>query len=88
MKYVLRVLFACFLVTLSYGLYYKHYITFKTGEKIIGFAVSGAAFIFLPLFLYHRWKGKKLKDYTLSEENLKKMRENIEKQPYSKSKKL
>jgi len=28
----------------------------------------------MPLFLYHRWKGKQLKDYTLSEENLKKMR--------------
>ena len=33
-------------------------------------------FIFMPLFLAHRWKGKKLKDYTLSDENLKKMKEN------------
>jgi hypothetical protein len=33
----------------------------------------------MPLFLAHRWKGKKLKDYTLSDENLKKMRENSEK---------
>ena len=31
--------------------------------------------VFLPIFLYHRWKGKRLKDYTLSNENLKKMRE-------------
>jgi hypothetical protein len=29
----------------------------------------------MPLFLAIRWKGKKLKDYTLSNENLKKMRE-------------
>jgi hypothetical protein len=33
----------------------------------------------MPLFLVHRWKGKKLKDYTLSEENLKKMREKADK---------
>jgi len=33
-----------------------------------------SAFLFLPLFLYHRWKGKRLEDYTLTEENLKKMR--------------
>jgi len=29
----------------------------------------------MPLFLALRWKGKKLKDYTLSEENIRKMRE-------------
>lgn len=87
MKLILRLLFACCFMALGFGLHYKHYVDFATGEKIIGFAVSAAAFIFLPLFLYHRWKGKKLKDYTLSEENLKKMRENIENQPISKSKK-
>ena len=29
----------------------------------------------MPLFLALRWKGKKLKDYTLREENIRKMRE-------------
>ena len=29
----------------------------------------------MPLFLAIRWKGKKLKDYTLSNENLKNERE-------------
>ena len=31
------------------------------------------AFIYLPLFLYHRWKDKKISDYTLTNENLSKM---------------
>jgi hypothetical protein len=28
----------------------------------------------MPIFLAHRWKGKKLKDYTLSKENMDKLR--------------
>ena len=56
------------------------------GEKIIGLTVVFVALFFLPLFLYLRWKGKRLKDYTLSEENLKKIRKNIENQVVSKNK--
>ena len=44
------------------------------GNKIIGASVSFMVFVFMPIFLYQRWKGKKLKDYTFSEENLKKMK--------------
>ena len=44
------------------------------GNKILGFSVVFLVFIFMPIFLYHRWKGKKLSDYTFSEENLKKMK--------------
>lgn len=45
-------------------------------QKLIG---SGVAILFLlvfPLFSYYRWKGKNLKDYMLTKENLDKMREN------------
>ncbi len=37
----------------------------------------------MPLFLYDRWNGKKLKDYTLTEENIKKIKKNLK---YNKSK--
>ena len=77
MKFFLRILFVFFLSSLSYGIYHKSQLNFEEGERIIGFTVLGAAFIFLPLFLYHRWNGKRLQDYTLSEENLRKMRENM-----------
>lgn len=43
------------------------------GNKIIGLSVLASVFILLPMFLVLRWRGKKLKDYTLSDENLKKM---------------
>lgn len=87
MKLLLRFLFICFLLGLAVGLYYKNVIDPKLGDKIIGFSVVWGTFIFLPLFLYHRWNGKKLKDYTLTEENLKKMRENIDNQGFSDTKK-
>ena len=77
MKLLLRVLFVCILCSLFYGIYHKFQLNFKEGERIIGFTVLAGAFIFLPLFLYHRWKGKRLQDYTLSQENLKKMKENM-----------
>lgn len=65
------------LIALFYGIYHKAKVDFEEGEQIIGFTVLTGAILFLPLFLYHRWNGKKLKDYTLSEENLKKMRDNM-----------
>ena len=29
----------------------------------------------MPLFLYHRWKGKRLEDYTLTKEKMDKMKD-------------
>ncbi|WP_029035743.1 hypothetical protein [Salinimicrobium terrae] len=45
------------------------------GNRIIGLTVLASVFILLPMFLVLRWRGKKLKDYTLSKENLDKMKE-------------
>ncbi len=45
-------------------------------EKLIGFGVIGLFLVVFPLFSYYRWKGKNLKDYMLTKENLDKMREN------------
>ena len=45
-------------------------------QKYIGFGVLILFFIVFPLFSYHRWKDKKMDDYYLNSENLKKFREN------------
>lgn len=55
-----------------------------TGDRVIGLTILFATFVFMPLFIYHRWKDKKLADYTLTPENLKKMREVREKSKQSK----
>ena len=75
MKIFLRIFFSLIASSLSYGLYHKSFIDFTLGDRVIGFTVIIAAFMYLPMFLYHRWKGKKLKDYVLSEKNLKKIRD-------------
>ena len=48
---------------------------FENSEKLIGLGVLGLFFIVFPLFSYHRWKDKDIKDYLLTKENLDKMRE-------------
>lgn len=47
----------------------------EAGQTIVGFSVLTMVFILMPIFLYHRWNGKKLRDYTLTKENFQKMRQ-------------
>ena len=75
MRNFLWLLFISILISLASGIYFKNSVDSIIGERIIGFTVLTGAFIYLPLFLYHRWKDKRLQDYTLSEENLKKIKE-------------
>ena len=46
-----------------------------TGDIVIGLSILTGTFILMPLFIYHRWKNRKVKDYMLTKENLDKMRE-------------
>lgn len=45
------------------------------GDKIVGLSVLASVFLLLPMFLVLRWRGKRLEDYTLSDKNIKKMKE-------------
>ena len=75
MSTFLKFLGILILAAIGVGFYYRETEQLILGDRIIGIAVLASSFILLPLFLYHRWKGKRLQDYTLSEENLKKMNE-------------
>jgi hypothetical protein len=75
MRNFLWLLFISILISLASGIYFKNSVDAVIGERIIGFTVLTGAFIYLPIFLYHRWKDKRLQDYTLSDENIKKMKE-------------
>ncbi|MDT0690888.1 hypothetical protein RM549_13905 [Salegentibacter sp. F188] len=76
MNTILKILVIAILVAIGVGFYYKSEGNDPLGDAVIGVAVLASAFILMPIFLYVRWKGKKLEDYTLSEKNMKKMREN------------
>jgi len=73
MRRVSQVLFAIVLAGLIWGFSVRPSDPYM-GNKIVGFSVLAGAFVFMPVFLVHRWRGKKLSDYTLTQENLEKMK--------------
>ncbi len=75
MKYIIKILLVLIVILVGVGYYFKNTGDHITGDKLVGIGILGASFILMPLFIYHRWKDKKAKDYMLTEENLNKMRE-------------
>ena len=47
----------------------------KTADRLKGIGTVGLFFIVMPLFLLIESPGKEVKDYMLTEENIKKMRD-------------
>lgn len=74
MKVFLIVLFLVITGVLVFGFYIRS-TDLKTGEFCIGISIVGLFFVWMPLFIYHRWKNKDVKDYMLTKENIDKMRE-------------
>ena len=78
MKYIILIAFL-----LSFGsIVCGFLLEVDYSEKLIGFGVLGLVIFVFPLFSYHRWKDKNVKDYMLSKENLDKMRENQKEKKY------
>ena len=48
----------------------------KASHKFIGLGTIGLFLVAMPLFLYKESKGKDMKNYMLTKENIKKMQEN------------
>ena len=67
MKKIISFLFISIIISISIGFYFKSFNE-VLGDKIIGFSMLFFVFIFMPIFLYNSWKGKKLSDYTFSNE--------------------
>lgn len=73
MRALIKLVFLMIAAGFVLGTYYKLYEDNSVGERIIGISVLASAFVLMPLFLTHRWKGKRLKDYTLTKENIDRM---------------
>ncbi len=78
MKYFLMVLFIAVLLGLGLGFYIKS-DDVATGDLLIGLSLVAGFFVLMPLFIYHRWKDKNVKDYMLNRENIMKMHEHQKK---------
>lgn len=57
------------------GFYFRINDDMILGDRILGISVLAFAFVLMPIFLVVRWRGKKLEDYTLSDKNIKKMKD-------------
>ena len=72
MRVFLNILFWSLIISLFYGLYLNEKEPSNLSEVLIGFSVFTLSFLYLPIFLYHRYKGKDLSKYTLDYKKLKK----------------
>ena len=73
LKHLIVIIVLASFASIVYG------FTLKTEEqdiahKFIGFGTIGLFLVAMPLFLYKESKGKKMKDYMLTEENIMKMK--------------
>jgi len=77
MKKIIQIVLVLILIILGVGFYLlsnEHHL----GNFIVGIGVLLFTLILMPLFLYHRYKGKRLKDYTLTKEKIDKMIDNLD----------
>ncbi|WP_040279392.1 hypothetical protein [Psychroserpens damuponensis] len=72
MKYIILTALLASLGSILCG----YFLDLAYSQKLIGFGVLGLFAVVFPLFGYHRWKDKNIKDYMLTQENLDKMRDN------------
>ncbi len=68
------------LVSIAYG-FFTQSDQPETASKFIGFGTVGLFLVAMPLFLITASRGKKVKDYMLTDENIRKMRGLDEKEP-------
>ena len=73
MVYFLRILLIAVFTGMGIGFYVKSSDE-ESGHLIIGTSIVVGVFVLMPIFIYHRWKDKSVKDYMLTKESIEKMR--------------
>jgi|TARA_B110000967_G_scaffold209745_1_gene267435 hypothetical protein len=70
MKLVINVMFGVFLVWMITGLYLVN-TDHEKAQIVMGLGVLYFAFLFMPFFIYFRYRDGKYKKYILTDEKLK-----------------
>jgi hypothetical protein len=65
MKYLVRILFLIVVGFVAFGYFHKNNGNTE-GDKWVGIGVLILAFVLMPVFIYHRYRNKKLKDFELN----------------------
>ena len=77
MRYILYIIFIAILTSISCGYYIKDEDELL-GNKLIGLAVIGFFLVWMPLFVFHRYKNKDYKKYMITDETFKKIKDEAE----------
>jgi len=77
MKYILYPLFTIIILCVCYGFYIKP-DNELLGHKFIGISVAGFFLVWMPLFMYHRYKNKDIKKYMITNETINKIKDEAE----------
>ncbi len=77
-KYVILAITIASFASIAYGFFTLEKAP-VAANKFIGFGTAGLFLVAMPLFLIFYSRGKKFKDYMLTDENIKKMRGSEEK---------
>lgn len=64
MKYILRFLLISFFCFLGYGYFLKNSGNVE-GDKWVGISVLLLSLVLMPLFIFHRYRKKNMKDFVL-----------------------
>ncbi len=70
MKILLQILFVIFLIWMGVGIYLLNE-EHEKAQVVMGLGVFFFSFIFMPLFIYHRYKDGKYKKYILNDQKLR-----------------
>jgi len=74
MKYLIILIVLASIAAIIYGFSIQGE-QLTMANKCIGFGTAGLFLLAMPLFLYKESKGKKMNDYMLTEENIRKMQD-------------
>ena len=69
MKLALKILFIIFILWMLLGGYLE-YINHSKGTIVVGLGVMYLSFIFMPIFIYWRYKDGKYKKYIINDKTL------------------
>ena len=73
MRILLYIFFVTAVILAGYGFYIGQE-DLATSQLFIGLGVTTLFFVWMPTFVFYRWKGKDVKQYMLNQENILKMR--------------
>lgn len=76
MKLSLKIMFVIFLVWMTIGIYLVN-TEHEKAQIVMGLGVFYFSFLFMPLFIYYRYRDGKYKKYILNDEKLKNAFKNV-----------